>query len=38
VIVASINNRFALTPDFCEAPSRLDLQAGINRLRCASRR
>lgn len=33
VIVASINNRFAFTPDFSEVSCRLDLHPGVNRLR-----
>jgi ABC-type polysaccharide/polyol phosphate transport system ATPase subunit len=33
VIVASINNRFAFAPDFSEVSCRLDLHAGLNRLR-----
>jgi energy-coupling factor transporter ATP-binding protein EcfA2 len=33
VIVASINNRFALTPDFSDVSCRLDLHPGVNRVR-----
>jgi ABC-type polysaccharide/polyol phosphate transport system ATPase subunit len=33
VIVASINNRFALASDFSEASCRVDLHPGVNRLR-----
>ncbi len=33
VIVASINNRFAIGPDFSETSRRIDLHAGTNRVR-----